>query len=56
VFKNRGNFAIVLCPIDTIRSKYPDCGIGVLGDFNHLNMQDLVLYNNYSERRNLIRQ
>ena len=28
--------------IDTIRSKYPDCGIVILGDFNHLNIYDLI--------------
>ena len=35
--------------IDTIRSKYPDCGIVVLGDFNHLNIQDLVTSHNLKQ-------
>ena len=35
--------------IDTIRSKYPDCGIVVLGDFNHLNIQDLVISHNLKQ-------
>ena len=27
---------------DAIRSKHPDCGVVILGDFNPLNIQDLV--------------
>ena len=27
---------------DAIRSKHLDCGVVILGDFNHLNVQDLV--------------
>ena len=27
---------------DSIRSRYPDCGVIILGDFNHLNIADLV--------------
>ena len=27
---------------DVIRSKHPGCGVVILGDFNHLSIQDLV--------------
>ena len=32
--------AYLVSSIDTIRCKYPDCGIAILGDFNHLNIND----------------
>ena len=32
--------------IDTIRSKYPDCGIFILGDFTHLNIHDIITSHN----------
>ena len=35
--------------IDTIRSKHPDCGIVILGDFNHLNIQDLIISHNLKQ-------
>ena len=35
--------------IDTIRCKYPDCGIAILGDFNHLNINDLVICHNLKQ-------
>ena len=36
--------------VDTIRSKHPaECGIVILGDFNHLNIQDLVISHNLNQ-------
>ena len=36
--------------IDTIRSKYPDCGIVILGDFNYLrNIHDLITSHNLKQ-------
>lgn len=43
---------IVTCKnsaIDSLRNKYPDCSIAVLGDFNNLNISDLTSRQNLKQ-------